>query len=636
VGAQLRPLARRVHFLAGILVAPFLLVLCLTGLLYVFSPQIHDDLYGRQLHVNQVGDAPRPVAEQVAAAMAAHPEGELQSVMPPTAPDRTTRVNLSVPGLDRPSEARTVYVDPYTNYLNGELTTINGRLPANAWLRHLHSDLHLGDAGRLYSETAASWLPVITVGGLVLWIAKQGPRRRSARELLVPTLRGKGEQTRLRGVHAPLGLWLTVGLLAMSITGLSMSQFAGRLFDARTPVLAMAPVDLPHHGGPIGVDRVLEVARAQGLSGELEVTPPAAPDQPFTVTETSPGLPIRKDSIAVDPYTAEITERIGWADYPFLTQLRVLGVEAHTGALFGLANQILLALLMIGTIVLIVVGYRMWWKRSPYRGQLPPPPSPALRQLTWPVGIPVVLVVLALGWLMPVFGISLMAFVVVDLVINAVRQRRERARRTIAAGALLAVGAVVGAAVLAYPSSSVSQDGASGSDQGQGPLDGSAASPQDGRAPGAVIDQPPPGNQPAPDSALEAGVPPPAPSEPVALPDDRADATAGVADGADDGGNAPSTPGGTGASTTPGAGSAANDSDEQHSGGGSGSDTPADGGTPGGGNSEGADGDSGGAGSSGGSGGSGGVGDTLGGAANAVTSLLFGVVDSLTGGLSGD
>ncbi len=61
-GAQLRPLARRVHFLAGILVAPFLLILCLTGLAYVFSPQIHDDLYSGQLFVSQVGAARQPLS----------------------------------------------------------------------------------------------------------------------------------------------------------------------------------------------------------------------------------------------------------------------------------------------------------------------------------------------------------------------------------------------------------------------------------------------------------------------------------------------------------------------------------------------------------------------------------------------
>lgn len=35
--AALRPLALRLHFYAGVLVAPFLVVACLTGLAYVFS-----------------------------------------------------------------------------------------------------------------------------------------------------------------------------------------------------------------------------------------------------------------------------------------------------------------------------------------------------------------------------------------------------------------------------------------------------------------------------------------------------------------------------------------------------------------------------------------------------------------------
>lgn len=448
--AQLRPLARRVHFLAGILVAPFVLLLCLTGLVYVCSPQIHEDLYGRQLFVPQVGDNPRPVAEQVAAALSAHPEAELRSVVPPPTPDRTTRVNLAVPSLTEPGEARTVFVDPYTNYISGELTTVDGRMPANVWLRELHSDLHLGAVGRLYSEVAASWLPVILVSGLVIWIAKQGRRRRSLRELLVPVARGKGEQARMRAVHSPLGIWLTAGLLVMSATGLTMSRFAGWGLPAvRAPELAMAQVAVQGGVAPVGIDRVLQVARAEGLSGELEVAAPTAPDLPFRVAEKSPGLPIQKDAIAIDPYTAQVTERIGWDDYPFLAQVREVGMQAHTGTLFGVANQIVLGLLVIATIVLILIGYRMWWKRGPYQeGKLPPGPPPALRQLTAPVGVPVVLVTVVLAWLMPAFGVSLAAFIAVDLVINAVRQRQERLRRAVTAGALVVAGAVLGAAVL--------------------------------------------------------------------------------------------------------------------------------------------------------------------------------------------
>jgi uncharacterized iron-regulated membrane protein len=446
---QLRPLARRVHFLAGILVAPFVLLLCLTGLVYVVSPQIHEDLYGKQLFVQEVGASPRPVDEQVAAALAAHPEAQLRSVVPPPSPDRTTRVNLAVPNLTRPGEARTVFVDPYTNFISGELTTVDGRMPANVWLRELHSDLHLGAVGRLYSEVAASWLPVLVLGGLLLWIAKQGRRRRSARELLTPLPRGKGEQARMRAVHGPLGLWLTAGLLVMSVTGLTMSRFAGWGLPAvRAPQLAAAQVAVLEGVPPVGVDRVLQVARAEGLDGELQVVAPTAPDRPFTVAEVSPGWPIHKGSIAVDPYTAQVTERIGWGDYPFLARLREIGQQVHMGTLFGVANQIVLALLVIATMVLIVVGYRMWWKRSPYAaGRLAAIPPPALHGLTPSVGVPVVLGTVVLSWLMPAFGISLLAFLVVDVVVDAVRRRQERLRRAVTAGALLVAATVLGLAV---------------------------------------------------------------------------------------------------------------------------------------------------------------------------------------------
>jgi hypothetical protein len=395
-------------------------------------------------------------------------------------------------------------------------------MPANVWLRDLHTDLHLGEVGRLYSEVAASWLPVIVVSGLVLWVGKQGRRRRGIRELLVPVPRGKGEQARMRSVHGPLGIWLTAGLLVMSVTGLAMSRFAGWGLPAvRAPELAVAPVGVPGNVEPIGVDRVLQVARAQGLSGELEVAAPTAPDRPYTVVEKSVGLPIRKDSIAIDPYTAEVTGRVGWDDYPFLAQVREVGVQAHTGTLFGPANQIVLALLVIATIVAILIGYRMWWKRSPYQeGKLPPVPPPALRQLTASAGVPVVLVTVVLAWLMPAFGVSLAAFVVVDLVINAFRQRQERLRRTVTAGALLVAGSVLGVAVLVDTPSPVTRVDAVGTFPGQRTPGGTA--PDAGAAP---LDLPPLAEQAVPDVAAGTGAPP----TPRPVPGVRAGAPAGPA-----------------------------------------------------------------------------------------------------------
>ncbi|CAM01770.1 PepSY-associated transmembrane protein [Saccharopolyspora erythraea NRRL 2338] len=569
----LRLLSRRVHFLAGIVVAPFLVVLALTGLVYVFSPQIHESLYRSQLFVAEVDGIPAPVSEQVRAALDAHPEATLRSVIPPPEPDRTTQVQLAVPGLDA-EQSRTVFVDPYTNFINGEMNTDGHRTPANMWLRELHSNLHLGEPGRVYAELAATWLPLIVLGGLVLWLAQpRGRRGPTTRDLLVPWSRSAKGWMRLRSVHGALGLWLGVGLLALGLSGLGISQFAGGRADqaadpahfrdhalvsdpvelpadptrdAEPPGIALpvpqtpaprpepapripvaeepaaeepaapspeppdepeppaptrtstpdAPAPTPPPAPPttteqppppespappaddvpppvttpppdstpapvptlplplipslgvelaahttefepapmrpqsagderIGIDRALAVARAEGLTGELVVTPPHGADGVFSVAERSNGVPVQRDRVAVDPYSGKVVERVGWEDFSLVAKATTLAAEFHTGTLFGLANQILLALLAVGLLVLIGLGYRMWWVHNPYRGRWATLPPPVWRQLPRPVLAAALVSVAALSWAMPLFGPSLLLFVLVDAVITAGLRRRR-------------------------------------------------------------------------------------------------------------------------------------------------------------------------------------------------------------------
>lgn len=430
----LRVIARRVHFLAGVVVSPFLVVLSLTGLVYVFSPQIHDSLYQSQLYVNRVGTTPRPVSDQVRAALNAHPEATLQQVITSPDPNRTTRVVLSVPGLKGSGDAgqaRTVFVDPYTNYINGELTTVGNRLPANTWLRDLHSNLHLGEPGRWYAELCASWLPVVVLGGLVLWLA-QSRRRKRNRELLIPSRKTKGAWQRLRGVHGALGLWMSLGLVVIAISGLLISQFAGGRASQENdpmrlhaPTLAASPVVVPDGIEPIGVDRVLAIARAQGLRGELLVTAPDRPGAVYTVMERAAGIPLQRDNISIDPFTGDVTEHIGWDDYSFLAKVTSVAAEFHTGTLFGLANQIVLTALVTGLLVLIGLGYRMWWVRSPYKGRWKALPTAAWKQLSMPMVALSFLVLVAITWVLPVFGASLLVFLALDACLTALQRKKK-------------------------------------------------------------------------------------------------------------------------------------------------------------------------------------------------------------------
>jgi hypothetical protein len=81
-------------------------------------------------------------------------------------------VVFAVPELTNDRD-RTVYVDPYTGQIRGQLTTWFGSTPITTWLDDLHRHLHLGEPGRLYTELAASWVWVLVLGGLVLWWQRQ-------------------------------------------------------------------------------------------------------------------------------------------------------------------------------------------------------------------------------------------------------------------------------------------------------------------------------------------------------------------------------------------------------------------------------------------------------------------------------
>lgn len=235
-GRSFGPLLLRLHFYAGILVAPFILVAAMTGLLYTLTPTLDKIVYSDELVVADPGDAALPVAQQITAARAAHPEGTLTAVRVGES-DATTQVDFTSPELSAESElVHTVYVDPYTAKVTGRLTTWWTSTPLTTWLDRFHRDLHLGKTGELYSEFAASWLWVIALGGVFLWWRRLRGNR-TARRLLAPDLAARKGVRRTRSWHAATGIWLTLGLLILSATGLTWSGYAGANFSAALDAL---------------------------------------------------------------------------------------------------------------------------------------------------------------------------------------------------------------------------------------------------------------------------------------------------------------------------------------------------------------------------------------------------------------
>lgn len=429
-------LIRRLHFLGGLAVAPFLLLVSITGIANAFTPQIVDAVHGDQLFVAPQHSPRHPLSEQVDVARTSYPNGELQSVVVPAGINSSTRVVFSMPDLPdidpTSDENLTVYIDPYTDRILGDGVTVKDRPSAQVWLRQLHGNLHLGEPGRLYSEFATSCVPALVVAGLFL-----AAERRRRNRIQAPTRRLVGRWD-MRTVHVMLGAVLSAGLVGMAVTGMPQSSYVGDSVDSAASTLGMTERELeidkvapqpegdkvaPQPEGDTGrLDSAIVAARSSGLHGDLTITMPSMPGSTFQIQEKPRGWPIESDSVTVHPYSFAVIEHVKWEDQPLAARVITIGNHLHDGTLLGIANQIIVVTIAVGASILLVLGYGMWWRRRPNRVSFPSAPAGDYRKMRRTTILGICVVVFLLVWFVPLLGLGFGLLVLIDVL----TQRRKQ------------------------------------------------------------------------------------------------------------------------------------------------------------------------------------------------------------------
>jgi len=433
-----QPLLLRLHFYAGVFVAPFILIAAITGALYALAPTLERLVYQDILTVDP-GERALPLNSQAAAASAAAPGLTPAGMRPPASSTDSTRVYFSDTTLPEDTQ-RAVFVDPYTGQTLGSENVWFGYLPLSTWLDGLHRHLQLGEPGRIYSELAASWLWVIALGGLYLWVAKlRKDRRRRRPGRLLAVDRGTAGRARTLSWHGATGVWILLALLFLSATGITWSTYAGAhvsdiraQFNWQRPGLnttvvgdARSPVNLED----VNLDEVVAVAGRSGVHAPLDIAFPTEPGEAIGVTETDKAFRATTNAVAINPDTLVPSSELDFRrDYSLVAKLADWGIRAHMGVLFGLLNQLLLLAVALALITVIIRGYRMWWQRRPTRGTDwmlgRPPLRGGIRHLSPLTVIVVAAGAIAIGWFLPLLGLSLLAFLLVDTGVAAAKAWR--------------------------------------------------------------------------------------------------------------------------------------------------------------------------------------------------------------------
>ncbi len=165
----------RWHFYAGVFVMPVLMLLALTGGLYLFKDEIDAALYRDMIRVPAVQAQAAPTT-WVAAAQAAG-GGRVANLVMPARAGQAVRLRV-----DRPDGVqKTVFVDPHTG-------RVTGVIPAGGFMelvKKTHSLTLLGRPFNILVEIVAGWTIILFATGLYLW----WPRGRGRSDRLNPVNR---------------------------------------------------------------------------------------------------------------------------------------------------------------------------------------------------------------------------------------------------------------------------------------------------------------------------------------------------------------------------------------------------------------------------------------------------------------
>lgn len=435
--------AWRWHFYAGLYVAPFLLMLAVTGLIMLWSA-VFVGRDGEKLYSATPQAETASVSRQAEAAFMTAPDGQIVQYIAPRTADGS-----AVFRINRGDASSMVAVDPYSAEVLGTWERHNGLYDlANT----IHGTLMLGTVGDRLIEIAAGFGVVLIVTGLYLWWPRGGQGFAS---VLVPNFAAKGRAL-WKSLHLTVGFYISAILLVFLLSGLTWAGIWGeKMTQAWSTFPAEKWDNVPlsdethakmNHGGvkdvpwtleqtpmpisgsqvgvtgtpdgqPVDLDAIVALARALGFDQRFQLAFPGDANGVWTISRDTmsndSANPLSDRTVHVDQYTGKILANVGFSDYGTAGKAMAVGIAFHEGDM-GLWNLALVTIFCLSIIFLSVSGIVMWWKRRPKGAARLVAPVVSEPGPLWKTGA---IVMLAVSLLFPLSGAVLVGVLLLDLLV---------------------------------------------------------------------------------------------------------------------------------------------------------------------------------------------------------------------------
>ena len=348
----------RWHFWVGLIASPTLLVVSITGGLFVFKDDLVDWDRSHLVFVSQLPNGKRPLDEQLAEVKRTYPDATVGLITLPAGNNRASMVQIKSPG----SPLRIAYVDPHSCDVLGDAPLAHS--PFWAGVLSLHRNLFAGYTGRILVELTTAWCGVLVVSGLYLWI----PKKWRTAGVWWPRLRAH-RYTVIRDLHTVPSVYLAPIAIILCMTGLFFSPIWSEVYSRTTGPAGSYPIAFitappatatPIDRSPIPVSAAMNAAYERFPNHRLMVIPPRKPTDPYAVTINGMYGSTAVGFLAMDRTTGEIVADNRYDDLPFLGKVRLWIYPLHVGTVGGMTTKVIAALTCLMLAVAAITGIAMW------------------------------------------------------------------------------------------------------------------------------------------------------------------------------------------------------------------------------------------------------------------------------------
>ena len=369
---QLKFWLGQVHLWGGLVSGIVVLIVSLTGCLFVFEDEIRSITQKKERFVKPQ-NREKVALEHISGVVAKEfPKKQIEQIRVFADPSRSIIVKLVDVKKDKnnkgakeekESKKEAYAFNPYTGQLVGKQDLEHDFMHA---VEDMHKTLFLGEIGKWIIKINVVVFLVMLLSGLYLWWPRKKNQRRLAFNL---TMQGKFQVVNY-SFHNTLGFYFLIPLLLITLTGIWWAikpvQYATYAALGQKMKEPKKLVSIYQAGMNFSADAAFgSVATQYAGWNEAHINFAKNDTEPLKVNLKYPYEIYKKSNVfEFDQYSGKVLKSELFADYKIADKIKHSNRDLHTGQNFGIFGKLLAFFASLFAASLPITGFLIWYQRK--------------------------------------------------------------------------------------------------------------------------------------------------------------------------------------------------------------------------------------------------------------------------------